>query len=257
MSDPKMNPGTEAVESKININVLVVGPELGFAKAVQTAFQVLAPDNPEKNYRIFPANSKEKLIEAVTKGFFHSVLVEEEFIVDTPVEQFLKDLLELLKKSPAPNQDTPVVLVVSKTDAGRTRRMVRSGWKDVLIKPLDTTLFLQKMSLYNEKLPIMKEPILFTMDSERDVDVAFSYKAKTLSEYGMKIESNAPVKPGTVVGITAAFIAEPLSAVALDQMKISEDLYVVRLMFIGMTPAETQAIRKLIRQEYAEEKQAA
>lgn len=256
MSDPKTNPGNETPENKNNVNILVVSPDLNLAKTVQAAFQAVAADNPEKNYRVFPAATKEKLIESLAKQTFHSVLVEEDFIVDAPLDHFLRDLLELLQKSDL-NKDTPAVLVAAKTDFARTRAVVRMGWKDILLKPLDNTLFLQKMSLYNPKIPVIKEPILFTMDSEREVDLAFVYKAKTLSEYGMKIEANAPLHPGTVVGVTAPFLAEPLSAVVLDNVKIGDGQFTVRLMFVGITPAETQAIRKLIRQEYAEEKQAA
>lgn len=260
MVDPKTSNANETVaESGAGfVNILVVSPDLTLAKSVQTACQDVATENADKKYRVFPGTNKEKVIEAIDKYVMHSILVEEEFLVDTTAEKYLRDLQEALKKKPE-NANVPVILVTSKSDAAKTRAMIRCGWKDVLLKPLDKTLFLQKMSLYNPTVPFLNEPILFSMDLKKDVDISFTLTSGSISEYGMKVESSRDMSVGSVVGISASFLegGHQVSAVVVECKKISDTAYAVQLMFVGVTPAETQAIRKLIRHEYAEEKQAA
>lgn len=257
MGDPDTkNETVDTGAAKNHVSVLVISPDLTLAKMIQTACGDLAASNPDKNYRVFPGTTKEKVIEAIEKYAFHSVLVEEEFLTDTTPQKYLEELRNLLKKKPE-NANLPVVLVTSKTDAQKTKDLVRGGWRDVLLKPLDKTLFLQKMGLYNLSVEFIKEPLLFNMDLKKPVDVAFTLVSGSVSEYGMKVESDREMGPGTVVGLSAVFLDHPVSGVVLECKKVADGVFAVQLMFIGVTPAETQAIRKLIRQEYAEEKQAA
>jgi response regulator of citrate/malate metabolism len=239
-----------------HLNVLVIGTDLGVAKMVQAAFQSVAADNSDKNYRVFPGTTKEKAIECVTKYPLHSILVDEDSILDTTPDKYVKDLRDLCKGNPA-NAAISIVLVCAKTDGPKTRLMVKVGWKDVLLKPFDNSLFLQKMNLYNGAIPVLAEPLLFTMDVAKTVDLSFTFQTKSVSEYGMKVESTLPLDAGLVMGVTAPFLETPLSAVVLESTKIADGQYFINLMFVGINPAETQSIRKMIRQEYAEEKQAA
>lgn len=235
-------------------NVLIVGTDLGFAKSVQSILQGLK--GSDVSFRIFPGVDLEKIADFIGKHPLHSILVDEDFLTDRTPEQFIVTLQEICKKS-AQNTSTPCVFVTAKTTLETTKKWVRSGWKDVLLKPLDSTLFLQKMNLYNPALSFLKETLLFTMEVGKEVDLAFHFKTKSISEYGLQVESQKDLEVGAVVGVSAVFLTEPLSAVVLESKKISDGVFSVRLMFIGITPAETQSIRKLIRQEYAEEKQAA
>lgn len=235
-------------------NVLIVGTDLGFAKSVQSILQGLK--GSDVSFRIFPGVDLEKVADCISKYPLHSILVDEDFLTDRTPEQFATTLRELCKKAPH-NEQTPCIFVTTKTTLETTKKWVRSGWKDVLLKPLDSTLFLQKMNLYNPALSFLKEALLFTMEVGKEVDLAFQFKTKSISEYGMKVESPRDLEVGAVVGVSGAFLTEPLSAVVLESKKISDGLFGIQLMFIGITPAETQSIRKLIRHEYAEEKQAA
>jgi response regulator of citrate/malate metabolism len=161
----------------------------------------------------------------------------------------------LLKKNPK-NEKSPVILVTSKVNNELIKKLVREGWGDVLIKPLDQSLFLQKMNLYHKGRPIMKDATLFSMDSEHEIDIAFMYHTKTISEYGMKIIANQPLAMGVVVTLHADFLGIEILAQVIEVTKVADDSYTVQMMFIGVTAAETQAVRKFIRHEYAEEKQA-
>lgn len=257
MSQQTNDPGNETTNTVSEyVNVLVVGADLGFAKQVQVALQSIAAENPEKGFRVFPGVSKEKILECIEKFDLHTVLIEDEVMADTTPDKYLGELRAMLKKNPK-NENVPAVFVTIKTDAARARKLVREGWSDVLVKPLDRSLFLQKMNIYHKGRPIMKEAALFSMDTDKEVDVAFMFHTKAVSEFGMKINSNRPVPLGTVVTVRGGFIPDGISAQVIESVKISDDVHTVQLLFIGVTPAETQAIRKFIRQEYAEEKQAA
>lgn len=241
---------------KKQLNFLIICSDLAFAKSVQSSILTLQSSHPEMNYRIFPGINKEKIVECLEKLTMHSILVEEEVINDRTTAQYLTELREIAKKNPA-NANVPIILVAQKTDLEKTMSLIREGWKDLFLKPLDQSLFLQKLSLFNAAEALLEEPILFTMDLTKDVDISFRYKTKSVSEYGMKVVSSKPIEPGTVVGVSGALFVAPLAAAVLDCTKVADDQFMVNMIFVGITPADTQAIRKLIRQEYAEEKQAA
>lgn len=236
------------------VNVFVVGTDLAFAKSVQGALATLQATNQSTNYRIFPGVAKDKLGEFLNKYKFHSILLEEEFTEGSP-ERFLKDFRETLKKT-AQNANVPVVLVSSKTDLAKTKNVMRWGYKDHIIKPLDQSLFLQKMNMYNKEIKISDDSMLFSMDISKDVDVGFYFKTKSVSEFGMTVLSDKSVEAGSVVTIYASFLEEHIAAVVSEVNKTSDGGYSLSLMFIGVTPSQTQGIRKFIRAEYAEEKNA-
>lgn len=258
MAAQQNSPGTSETDAKtLNyVNVLVVGTDLAFAKSVQNALQTVQADNPDKNYRIFPGINKEKILEYTEKFQLHSVLVDEDYINDTTPESWLKDLRELLKKNPQ-NQGIPVILACTKGDASKTRKLLQAGWRDLFMKPLDTSIFLQKMHLYNPAIPLLTEDLLFTWDTDKEADIALRLKTKSLSEIGMKVETAAAVAPNTVVMVKMDFLEAPLTAQVQTCAKVNDSSFTLELLFMGLNPAETQAIRRFIRQEYAEEKQAA
>jgi hypothetical protein len=235
------------------VNVFVIGTDLGFAKVIQTSLATLQTSNPGVNYRVFPGVAKDKLMDFLNKYKFHSILLEEEFTDGNPV-QYLKDFKESLKKCPE-NVNVPIILVSSKTDLNRTKNFIKAGYKDQLIKPLDQTLFLQKMNMYNKEIKINDDTLLFSMDIAKDVDVGFYFKTRTISEYGMSVASDKSIEAGSVVTIYASFLGEHIAATVTECKKANEG-HILELMFIGVTPSQTQEIRKFIRTEYAEEKNA-
>ena len=251
---PKAPPAKEAVGGGKYINVLVVGMDLTFAKSVQSTFNALQATSKDVTYRIFPGTSREKLKEYTEKYQLHSILVEEEFM-DQLAEPWLKDVKEGLKKTNS-NADTPVVLISSKTDLAKTKNTVKFGFADLILKPLDHSLFLQKMNLYNPKVPLSDNSLLFSFDTAQDIDVGFYFKTKSVSEYGIKVASNKVLESGTVVTIYANFMQENIAAMVKEVSKIGEGQYSIFMMFIGVTPSQTQIIRKFIRSNYAEGKQA-
>lgn len=238
------------------VNVLVAGTDLQFARAVQLSTHQIAAANADKTYRIMPAANKEKLLEALDKGPYHSILVEKEFCADSTPQSVLGDIKNKLQKDPQ-SPKTAVIFVVSSIDSAETvAAYIRMGYTDVIVKPLDNSLFLQKMNLYNPDVPFMKDDVLFSMDAAKQVSLSMGYTTKSIAEYGMKAVADRAMDVGTFMGVNASFLSEPLSAVVIGCKQV-EKTYEIDLMFVGVTPPQTQLIRKFIRQEYAEEKNAA
>lgn len=175
--------------------------------------------------------------------------------MDSPAEPWLKELHEALKKTQY-NSEVPVIYICSKTDLTKTKNIMRAGFTDVFLKPLDQSLFLQKMNLYNKKIPLSDSSLLFDLETAQDIDVGFCFKTKSISEYGVRITCNKPLEIGSVVSVYSSFLEENIAAVVKDAKKISDSEYIVFMMYVGVTPSQTQAIRKYIRTNYAEGKQA-
>lgn len=250
---PKDDGKVDIESSKKSINILVVSTDLAFARMVQSAYQVVIPPNSENSCRIFPGVSKEKILETLAKHSFHSIIVDEEYLHETTPSKYRSEMREALKGFEL-NISVPLILAVTKMEPTKIRELVREGWKDIIMKPIDSSLFMQKMNLYDPKAELLKESLLFTMDAEKKVDLMFSYKAKSISEYGLKIESPREMELGTVVGLQALFFGQQLSAVVIESKKSNDGTFQSQLMFIGVTAGETQMIRRFIRQEYAEDK---
>lgn len=238
------------------VNILVIGTDLGFAKQVQSALSSVAANNPDKTYRVFPGTEDKKTFEYLEKYKMHSVLIQEENVGEHGPEGWVKKYKDDIKKYPS-NVDAPLVFIAAQTTNEKTRKLIRLGFVDVFLKPLDNSLFVQKMNLFNKEIKILSEDILFTNESDHEVDLAFNYKTKSFSEYGMKVEASKPLEPGTLINVTAPFLEHRVVAVVRENTKISDTSFFISMMFVGVSPSETQAIRRFIRQEYAEEKQAA
>ena len=238
-----------------NIDVLYIGNDLGFARQILSALASLKAEQPDKEFRVFPGVNPEKITEFLGKYTLHSIIVDELYLTDKTPEHFLKSLQEELGKSVS-NKEVPVVFISDRIEPKRIKAVVRSGYVDYIVKPLDQSLFLQKMNMYNPKKPILEEDALFTKDSSHDIDVGFTYKTKSISEFGMKVESTSAPEKGAIVTLYVDFIQANIPAIVSSISKVTDTSFMVDFMFIGITPADTQAIRKFIRQEYAEEKQA-
>lgn len=235
-------------------DLLILGTDLTLAKAIQSKFQNLK--EIDGNIRVFPAGDLEKAAEQIKTRHLHSIIVDEDVLGEQSRAEILKSLRDLANQNPQ-NKDVPILLAVAQTNIQETKEALSMGWMDVLLKPLDGSLFLQKMNLYNPSQAFLKEDLLFTMEIAKEVELAFQYQMKSISEYAMTIEANRPLDPKQVVTISGIFLPVPIVACVRECKKISDDAHSIHLMFVGVTPAETQAIRKLIRNEYAEEKQAA
>ena len=249
------SPDTGAVSTNY-VNILVIGTDLGFAKQVQNALSSVAANNPDKTYRVFPGTDEKKTCEFLEKYKMHSILIQEENLGDHGADGWVKKFKEDIKKYPS-NTGTPLVFIAAQTTNEKTRKLIRLGFVDVFLKPLDNSLFVRKMNLFNKEIAILGEDILFTNESNHEVDLAFTYKTKSFSEYGMKVEASKPLEPGTLITVTAPFLEHRVVAVVRESTKISDTSFFISMMFVGVAPSETQAIRRFIRQEYAEEKQAA
>lgn len=244
----------DSQNSTSTLNYIVLGTDLSFAKTAQQILSGLQAENPQLSYRVFPGTNKEKLLETLDKYDVHSILVEEEYL-DSGPDRWLKDFRESIKGTK--NKDSPILFVTVKTSPENTKNLVRSGFADVIIKPVDPTLFIQKLALANAQIKMTGERPLFIMEAKQDVDLGFSYKTLSISEFGMTVQAEKPLEVGAVLSIYAGFLENQIAAQIRDVKKISDNNYQIFVLFLGVTPAESQYLRKWMKQEYAHIKAAA
>lgn len=257
MTDTSQKPEVQAAGppqvTEKRTTLLVIGTDLALAKQIQGLFQ--GQQGIEDPPRIFPGINFEKITECLKNDKVHSVLVDEDFLTEDTPATFLKKITDILTEAKV-SLDVPLILLRTTSSLEETQDLVRSGWMDVFMKPLDRALTLQKLNLMNPKLPLFDEEILFTMGFGKNVNLAFVYSAKSLSEFGMKIESTSSIENRKVLQVLIPGVEEALAAVTLACKKLGDDKFEIELMFVGITPGQTQNIRKLIRQEYADGKAA-
>ncbi len=237
------------------VTYIVLGLDLTFAKSAQQILTGLQAENPSLSYRIFPGGggNKDKLLEFLDKNVIHSIMVEEEFIDSSPA-QWVKTFRETIKGTKS--KDCPLLFIANKSTPEKSKELVRAGFSDVIIKPVDTSLFIQKLALANPAVKMTADKQLFTMDSKKEINLGFTFNTTSISEFGMTIQTDKVIEVGTVLSIYTSFMETPLAAQVRDVKKISEGNYQTFLLFIGVTPAESQFLRKWMKLEYAHAKAA-
>jgi response regulator of citrate/malate metabolism len=244
---------TVATLPTIYCNLLVISSDLGLAKLIQSQLNHLQKDSDKIEFRIFPGVDKDKAAEYLAKYEIHMIVVEEETLTE-PAEKYVQTLRDHLKKT-SNNQASPVVLVTTKLDFSKTKNLALAGYVDVFIKPIDQSLFAQKLHIYAPKIHLLGENLLFNMETKQPVDLGFHFDMLSISEYGMKVQSDRSLKTGLVLSVYATFLDEIVVATVQDSQKVGEDNFRSNLLFIGLTPSQTQSIRRFVRREYIEEKQ--
>ncbi len=263
MTDPKVASQNEKpVSSNISHNFLTIGPDMVFAKQIQTCLNTLKTAGSTVDYKIFPAVDLPKAIEFLAKHPMHSILVQEEACSSEGPSAFYKKLKDILAKIPD-NVAAPIVMVAGTCDLEKTKYFVESGFVDVLLKPLDNNLFLQKMHSYNPKIKILSESTLFTMAVNHEIEVALTLKSRTMSEYEIVISSDRSFALGEILTLRGKYFPHGQIAIVKEVKPGVKDAAgksgpsAVRLLFVGIHPDQTQFIRKLIREDYIAAKGAA
>jgi hypothetical protein len=66
----------------------------------------------------------------------------------------------------------------------------KSGYTEVILKPVDLSIVLHKFDLYRTSQKTLKEDLLFRMDVDADVGLLLNTKVIQVSEFGAVLRSN-------------------------------------------------------------------
>lgn len=242
--------------SEVTINLIVLSPGLDLAKRVQIMTNRIQEQMPNLSFKIYPAADSTKAQESLETFKMHSILVDESYL-DTGPEKWIQDFLA--KAGTTQNKGSPIYLVTSKPDVERTKQLVKYGFTDVLIAPLDYSLTVQKLAIHNTETKILAESQLFTLDVNNPIDLGFRYEMKSISEYGMTIKTDRELEVGLVLTIYTQFLDKDLAAQIRSSKKSESNAneYEVFLLFLGIDPADSQTLRKWMKSAYAQKNQQA
>lgn len=242
--------------SQTTINLIVLSPSLDLAKRVQIMTNRIQENMPNLAFKIYPASDSTKASEYIDVHKMHSILVDETYL-DTGPEKWIQDFLA--KTETTLNKGSPIYLVTGKPDVEKTKNLVKIGFTDVLISPLDYSLTVQKLAIHNTETKILAESQLFTLEVNNPVDLGFRYEMKSISEFGMTIKTDQELDKGMVLTIYTQFLEKDLAAQVKEIKKIegSSGEFEVFLLFLGVDPAESQGLRKWMKAAYALKNQKA
>jgi CheY-like chemotaxis protein len=128
-------------------------------------------------------------------------------------------------------------------------RAVKAGVDDYIVKPLDPLLLIQKVnSLFAKKPPAEYPEIKLDGVLSRGI-MNWPVTVQSVSELGMKVMCEFPLKPGMVIDIDAQFFktldAEPPAMKVLSTEHDEETgMYSAHLIFLGAREAFLQKVRR-------------
>jgi len=163
------------------------------------------------------------------------------------------DLIKTVRNSKRFN-DMGVAMLTSLRGRKDVERAVQLGADDYIVKPIDPILFLQKVdSLFEKKPPGQHPEVNLDENSPFSGGVVKSLMSiRSVSELGMEIQTNHPLKEGMVIQLEDTFLQRelrmesPPSCKVLSQRPTSPTTWVSQVVFVGATEYHLQQIRKWI-----------
>jgi response regulator RpfG family c-di-GMP phosphodiesterase len=201
-----------------------------------------------------PCSTLEKLTEYLNKTEFDLIIIDEKFF-DSKDAEYLKKLKENIKDLPK-NQQIPCFLLTNELDFQSLKGVMKFGFKDVFTKPVDFSLFYQKIQMYCPKVKFINDKLLFTMNVKSEIDIGMTYNLVKVSEFGIAVQSQKQFQPGEQITLYGDLFKEKNIGAVLAQVQSSTSVpnkngeYETQLIFIGPSKELVTGVRLWIKKEY-------
>jgi CheY-like chemotaxis protein len=152
----------------------------------------------------------------------------------------------------------PIIMVTGRREKRDIERAIQNGADDYVVKPVDPEILISKVNSLLEKKPRAKDS--FTPGA---VKVAAEWDMPTeivqISELGLEIHSSLPVPVGHKVKLNSEFFGElgispPFLRVVACEWRPEDNLFHVKVHFVGLTEKELTPIRLWIRSSKVSQK---
>lgn len=206
-----------------------------------------------------------KMAESVLGGAGHTVFVAEDamraidWLNHIDFDLLLSDanmphysgfeLIGTLKKNPK-FKDLTVAMLTGLRERKDVEKAVKMGVDDYIVKPLDPLLLVQKVNSLFEKRPPHQYPeIQLGAAGLTEGTLRRSIVVESVSELGLRILSELPVRPGMMLEVDAEFFkslgitAPPMKVLNVEVDKTTGH-YRAQLIFLGAREALLQKIRR-------------
>ena len=208
--------------------------------------------------QVFPATDTLRLLELIGRHQFDLIILEEE-LIEGPQSEWVKKIESAIKFKDVNLSLPPMILLLgAERKPEDLKTLLGRGFNDVITRPVDQPIFIQKIDRLIPKAAILSESQFFRMETTGEVRVAISQAFESVSETDAVILSNSQTKVGDVVSL----FGEPFNdgmpnrevvAVCLSCVASNNPVHPFRILFSlqGITPQLSQSIRKWIKSESA------
>jgi DNA-binding response OmpR family regulator len=146
-------------------------------------------------------------------------------------------------------KDMAIAMLTGLRERKDVERALKMGIDDYIVKPLDPMLFVQKINSLFEKKPAQKYAEVHLSPSQGKASMKRNITVETISEMGIQIVTEDPVKIGQVIELQAEIfktldIQSPPMKVQRTEMDTKTGLYHSHLIFLGAREAMLQKIRR-------------
>lgn len=229
------------------VSILVLTNDLKLVKDLQTMTKSFAME-----VLFYPCSSIEKFAEFGSKILVSAACIDESFydpLTDSWATKIKQSFIEANRKS-------PFFLLSAPKDIVFARRVLQQGFEDILSKPIDSSLFFQKLQLYLPNQKFLKERLLFNMNVHADIALATTFQISSASEYGVTLQTVREIPRGSLFTIYGKLFAAQGEGSCLAKVlecssqKNEKGLYEVNLVFVAPSHEVLTAVRLWLKHEY-------
>lgn len=229
------------------ISVLVLTNDVTMVKNLQERTKSFLAE-----FSFVPLSNGEKLAEYAVRYVPDILLIDDAFV--DPLNTALVEKIYSTLSSGAASK-RPLFLLSAERKAGELRKILKNGFLDVFTKPVDPSMFFQKLQVYLPQNQFLKDRLLFSMNVDSRLELASECKLVGASEYGVTIRLNRELQVGETYTIHAEMFGETegeclARVVACIAALGAVEKFEASLLFIAPRKEALSAIRLWMKHEY-------
>jgi hypothetical protein len=202
-----------------------------------------------------PSEGQSAAVPAVPSDGYRVFIVDVDLIHQKPIQALLEFQAKFKEKSKKAAGENPPRIMVLCYHEGLPRPVTfqHSVVDDLVLKPIDRSLFLQKMEILISEDPKITPSFLFRQKAEMPVEVGKEVVIDEVSEFSISMRNPGPLKEGLFASIHASIFGEKESGRVIGRVfesglhPIREGEHIVRFAYFGISAEQLANIRRFVR----------
>lgn len=223
---------------------------------IKDAAQAIGAVNTNEDAKAGESKASPTLVQKAKIEPYRLLIVDLEFIVHqkhrpaTWAVEVKKYFTELgLSDTDEPMR---IMFVSFASGAGLPEKLCHPAIDDLVMKPLERDIFLQKVELLCAKKGGRPNSFLFKQPTKIEIGIGKEAMIDELSEYGIGLRNPAPLQEGVFATVYCDIFGVPLVSVCCRVYKsevhpIHEGFYLVRMAFFGISHEQLSGVRKYLK----------
>jgi hypothetical protein len=182
------------------------------------------------------------------------VIVDIEIVKSRPL-QWMTDMQKSLVTNGHATADIPPRFLVMMFEGGAytAQNLTHPVVTDLVVKPLDRSLFLQKLEILLAETPKIKPAFLFRQKTDVVIEAGKDAIVDEISDFAVAIRNPAPIYEGVYASLHAKIFGEGADNRVVGRVYSSvrhptyEGDYLVRFSFFGISPQQILNVKKYLR----------